>query len=61
MPQTTNGLVVRLQTVAEMARLLRRTGRWWLWPVFVMLFILGLALASLQAMPYIAPFIYAVF
>ncbi len=54
-------VALRLGTIGEIWRMTRRTTRWWLAPMFVLLAVLGLALAGLQAIPYVAPFIYAVF
>ncbi len=54
-------IALRFQTVFEMLAMLRATGRWWLAPLFAMLLLLGLALAGLQAIPYVAPFIYSLF
>jgi hypothetical protein len=41
--------------------MLSRSGRWWLMPMMAVLVLLGLALVGLQAIQYVAPFIYAVF
>ena len=54
-------MALRFRTVVEMLVMLRATGRWWLAPLFGMLLLLGLALAGLQAIPYVAPFIYSLF
>lgn len=54
-------IALRFRTVVEMLAMLRATGRWWLTPLFGSLLLLGLALAGLQAIPYVAPFIYSLF
>jgi hypothetical protein len=54
-------LGMRLGTIGQLMLLARRTARWWLIPLFALLGVLGLALAGLHAIPYVAPFIYAVF
>jgi hypothetical protein len=41
--------------------MLRRNGRWWAIPAVMLVVLLGLVLAGLQAIPYVAPFIYTVF
>jgi len=51
----------RLQTSIELLAMLRASRRWWLMPMFVMLLALGLALVGLEAIPYVAPFIYSLF
>jgi hypothetical protein len=56
-----NTFATRLRTVGELARVARQSRRWWLAPMFLLLGLLGLALAGLQAIPYVAPFIYSVF
>lgn len=52
---------LRLATLAELGRAVLRARRWWALPMLVVLGLLGLALTGLQAVPYVAPFIYAVF
>jgi hypothetical protein len=54
-------LGARLRTVSELARMAHQSRRWWLTPMFLLLGVLGLALAGLQAIPYVAPFIYSIF
>lgn len=58
---TASSWQLRLRTLAELGRTLTRTGRWWTLPLFVVLGLLGFVLTGLQAVPYVAPFIYAVF
>jgi hypothetical protein len=58
---TISRLGLRLGTLGQLLLLARRTTRWWLAPLLILLGVLGLALAGLYAMPYVAPFIYAVF
>jgi hypothetical protein len=52
---------MRLGTLGELVRMLRRHRRAWLVPMMVVLGLLGLALSGLQAFQYVAPFLYAVF
>ena len=54
-------LTLRLGLLRDLTRMLRRSGRWWLLPMMVMLVLFGLALTGLQAVHYLSPFIYAVF
>ena len=54
-------MALRFRTVIELLAMLRATGRWWLAPLFGTLLLLGLALAGLHAIPYVAPFIYSLF
>ena len=51
----------RASTVGELFAMLGDHGRWWAIPAFVLLILLGLVLIGLQAIPYVAPFIYTVF
>ena len=51
---------MRLAVFRDLLRLLKRSRRWWLAPLISMLALFGLALAGLQAVQYISPFIYAV-
>ena len=55
------GLLDRLSTVVELITMLRENRRWWAIPAFLLLAVLGLVLVGLHAVPYFAPFIYAVF
>lgn len=52
---------MRLGTVGELLALLRQTNRFWLTPMVVVLVALGVVLVGLQAVPVVAPFIYALF
>ncbi len=60
-PGRIEGLRLRLDTLGELLNMLSRNKRWWLVPMVAVLGLLGLVLAGLQAVEYIAPFIYAVF
>ena len=60
-PSRFQGLALRLGTMGSFFRLLQRSKRWWLMPMVTLLLLLGLALSGLQAVEYVAPFIYAVF
>ncbi len=51
----------RFRTVGELFQMLRGSGRWWAVPVFTIIILLSLVLAGLQAIPYVAPFIYTIF
>jgi hypothetical protein len=51
----------RLRTIVELMTMLRGSRRAWMIPMFLVLGILGLALVGLQAIPYVAPFIYSLF
>jgi hypothetical protein len=50
----------RLRVFGDLVSMLRRSRRWWLFPLLSVLVLLGLALAGLQAVQVVAPFIYAV-
>lgn len=52
---------IRMGTIGQIFKMLGRTRRWWMAPMLVILVLLGLALSGLQAVQYVAPFIYAVF
>ena len=60
-PSRVQGALLRLGTLGELVSMLARSKRWWLVPMVLILGVLGLALAGLQAAEYVAPFIYAVF
>ncbi|MBS0518397.1 MAG: hypothetical protein JSR90_06870 [Proteobacteria bacterium] len=51
----------RFRTVKELFRMLRANGRWWVMPFFVIVVFLSIVLTVLQAIPYVAPFIYTIF
>lgn len=57
----TQSLIDRMGTVGQLLRMLGVHGHWWAIPAFVLLILLGLVLVGLQAIPYVAPFIYTVF
>ena len=56
-----SSISIRLGTVGQIFKMLGRSKRWWMLPMIVILVLLGLALSGLQAVQYVAPFIYAVF
>ena len=56
----TSSLSERFRTVSELFRMLSANGRWWAMPFFAIVIVLGLVLGLLQAIPYIAPFIYTI-
>ncbi len=59
--ETPSNMSIRMGTVRQIFRMLGRTRRWWMIPMLVIMVLLGLALSGLQAVQYVAPFIYAVF
>jgi hypothetical protein len=59
--KTPTNIAIRMGTVAQIFKMLGRTRRWWMVPMLVIMVLLGLALSGLQAVQYVAPFIYAVF
>ena len=56
-----SNMSIRMGTIRQIFKMLGRTRRWWMVPMLVILVLLGLALSGLQAVQYVAPFIYAVF
>jgi len=56
-----SSMSIRMGTIRQIFQMLARTRRWWMLPMLVILVLLGLALSGLQAVQYVAPFIYAVF
>lgn len=50
----------RLRVIGQIWAAFGRSGRWWMLPMVTLLLILGLVLAGLSAVHYVAPFIYAV-
>jgi len=56
----TSSLSERFRTVAELFRMLSANGRWWAMPFFAIIIVLSLVLGLLQAIPYVAPFIYTI-
>ena len=59
--QQPSNLAIRFGTIRQIFQMLGRTRRWWMAPMLVILVLVGLALSGLQAVQYVAPFIYAVF
>lgn len=51
-------ILMRFGTLGELMAMLVRGGRWWLLPLALVLGIGGLVLVVLQAIQYVAPFIY---
>lgn len=56
-----SGLALRLGTLSQALHMLRANDRRWLLPMMVLLLLLGMILSGLQAIQYLAPFIYAIF
>jgi hypothetical protein len=52
---------MNLGTLGELATLLRQTGRWWLLPMCAVLAGAAVLLVVVQAIEYVAPFVYTVF
>ena len=59
-PGRMQSLAMRLSVFRDVYRMVGRSKRWWLLPMLVLLVVFGLALAGLQAVEYLSPFIYAV-
>ncbi|HVS18602.1 MAG TPA: DUF5989 family protein [Planctomycetota bacterium] len=55
------GPALGLASVAALLRGLWNGPRWWLVPVILLLLPIAVLLAFLQAVPLVAPFVYAVF
>jgi len=55
-----NSLGEALRTIGEVLRLFGRRGRWWLFPMVVVLLLFGILLLLASATP-LGPFIYALF
>ena len=53
-------LADRASTVGELFSMLGHNHRWWIIPAVALLIVLGVVLVGLQAIPYVAPFIYTV-
>ncbi|MCB9788519.1 MAG: hypothetical protein H6744_17695 [Deltaproteobacteria bacterium] len=51
----------RAATVAELAAMITRGGRWWLLPMLAVLLLSGVVLAVVQVLQYAAPFVYTIF
>ena len=56
-----SNMAIRMGTIRQVFKMLARSKRWWMVPMITILVLLGLALSGLQAVQYVAPFIYAVF
>lgn len=54
-------LASRLSTTRELTRLLIRNGRWWLLPMLAVLLLSTTVLVLVQALEYVAPFVYTIF
>lgn len=52
---------MNLGTLAELAVLLWQSGRWWLLPMTIVLGASALILLVVQAVEYVAPFVYTIF
>jgi hypothetical protein len=52
---------MKLATVSELTRLLLRNGRWWLLPMVAVLLLTTTLLVVVQAIEYVAPFVYTIF
>ena len=52
---------MKLSTVSELVRLLVRNGRWWLLPMLAVLLLTSTVLVLVQALQYVAPFVYTIF
>ena len=50
----------RLNVIRELVRSFSASGRLWMLPMLAVLLVLGLVLAGLSTVHYVAPFIYAV-
>ena len=53
-------MFLAMLVLRDLFRMLGASRRWWLAPLLIVLVVLGLALAGLQAVSYLSPFIYAV-
>lgn len=59
-PDDSMFMAMRFAVLRDLFRMLGASKRWWLAPLLIVLVVLGLALAGLQAVSYLSPFIYAV-
>lgn len=59
-PDDSMFMAMRFAVLRDLLRMLGASRRWWLAPLLIVLVVLGLALAGLQAVSYLSPFIYAV-
>lgn len=55
-----SAIIGRFRVVAAVFRRFSGSGRWWMLPMLGVLLLLGMVLAGLSAVQYVAPFIYAV-
>jgi hypothetical protein len=60
-PATARVVLWRLAIVGKVFAFLWRTGRWWLLPMMVVLVLATLLLVAVQALEYVAPFVYTLF
>lgn len=54
-------LVLRYEAARELVTLLIENGRWWLVPMLGVLFLAAVLLIVVQAIEYVAPFVYTIF
>ncbi len=52
---------MKLTTISEVSRLMLRNGRWWLLPMLAILLLTTTLLVVVQAIEYVAPFVYTIF
>ena len=52
---------MNLGTLGELARMFWQSGRWWLLPMSIVLAGAAVLLVVVQAVEYVAPFVYTVF
>lgn len=57
----TRALATRATTLAELYRLFREGGRWWLIPMVAVLMGTAALLVAVAAVEYVAPFVYTIF
>jgi hypothetical protein len=55
-----NALLARFRVIQALTQSFARSEHWWMLPMVFILVLLGLVLAGLQTLHYVAPFIYAV-
>jgi len=60
-PSRLETFLLGLGTVGELMALVVRGGRWWMLPLILVLVSLAGVMLALQAVQYVAPFIYMVF
>lgn len=54
-------IALRFEAGRELATLLIENGRWWLIPMLGVLLLASLLLVVVQAIEYVAPFVYTIF